>query len=179
MEVRQVWEYGGDISEPLFTPTVGNADWLKTTGNILVTFGNTTYVSNAPPSRYSPLAAMVRIKEVTHEQPAEVVFDLALFDYTNTSSSYLGCFTYRSHRMPDLYGHPAMPVADLNVLYDGDSAHLEFSGDPVRTYAVEASTDLQNWTEIGTPEGDDDGNYDFDDAVPEEGANCYYRVVTR
>ena len=122
---------------------------------------------------------MVRIKEVTHDQPAEVVFDLALFDYNNISSNYLGCFAYRSHRVSDLYGHPARPVADLNLNYESGVVHLQFSGDPTRTYAIETSTDLKLWTEIGTANPEGEGNYDFEDSNSENGSSQYYRVVTR
>jgi hypothetical protein len=178
MEVSQVWEYGGSIVEQLFTPTVGNADWLSNSGNVLITFGNTTFVNHAPPSSNFAGAAMVRIKEVTHEQPAEVVFDLALFDYNNVTTNYLGCFAYRSHRMPDLYSHPAKAVTDLNIKDDGGFPHLQFSADPARTYTIEASTDLEDWSEIGTAEGDEGGNYDFVDTDLESATARYYRVAT-
>jgi hypothetical protein len=179
MEVTQVWEYGGSISPRLFTPTVGNAEWLDQTGNILIMFGNTTYVNGAPPSPYSTTAAMVRVQEVTHAQPAEVVFDLALWDYNNTSSGYQGCFAYRAHRVPDLYGHPAMPVADLDITFDSGLAHLSFSADPFRSYTIQASTDLVNWAEVGTPDAGPGGTYDFNDPDSATSANRYYRVVTQ
>jgi hypothetical protein len=179
MEVSQVWEYGGSIAQPLFTPSVGGVKWLPQSGNVLVTFGNITYAGGVHPSSQSANAAMARIKEVTHEQPAEVVFDLALFDYTNTSPSYLGCFAYRSQRVPDLYGHPALAVADLNVSYNGGLAHLEFSGDPARTYVVEASTDLVNWEAIAIPEPTANGDYDLVDPQTTEFQARYYRVVTQ
>jgi hypothetical protein len=179
MEVSQVWEYGTNIAEPLFTPTVGNADWMPNTGNVLITFGNTTFVNHARPSSHSTNAAMVRIKEVTHEQPAEVVFDLALFDYNNVTTNYLGCIAYRSHRMPDLYAHPAKAVTDLSIKDDGGVPHLQFSGDRFRTYVVEESLDLNNWTEIGDVEAEDGGNYDWVDANPENAPARYYRVATR
>jgi len=28
MEVSQVWEYGGNVAERLYTPSVGDANWL-------------------------------------------------------------------------------------------------------------------------------------------------------
>ncbi|MBZ5522440.1 MAG: hypothetical protein LAP21_09395, partial [Acidobacteriia bacterium] len=33
----------------------------------------------------------------------------------NTNATYAGYFTYRSVRIPDLYPHPAAPVADLVI----------------------------------------------------------------
>jgi hypothetical protein len=123
---------------------------------------------------------MVRIKEVTHELPAEVVFDMALFDYTNTSVSYSGCFAYRGQRMPDLYGHPALPVTDLNLQFDDDgAAHLEFSGDEMRTYTVEASDDMSSWEAIGAATPTGSGNFDFVDSTAVGTGARYYRVATQ
>jgi len=179
MEVSQVWEYGGSITQKLFTPSVGGVKWLEKSGNVLVTFGNITYAGGVHPSPYSTNAAMVRIKEVTHDQPAEVVFDMALWDYTNTSPSYLGCFTYRGQRVPDLYGHPALPVTDLAIEREDSAIHLEFSGDETRTYMIEASSDMSGWEAIGvaTPAGS--GNFDFVDPTVEGPDARYYRVVTQ
>jgi hypothetical protein len=180
MEVSQVWEYGGSVTQALFTPSVGGVKWLEKSGNVLVTFGNITYAGGAHPSAYSPTAAMVRIKEVTHELPAEVVFDMALFDYTNTSVSYSGCFAYRSQRVPDLYGHPALPVTDLNLQFDDDgAAHLEFSGDEMRTYTVEASDDMSSWEAIGVATPTGSGNFDFVDSTAVGTGARYYRVATQ
>jgi len=179
MQVSQVWEYGTNITEPLFTPTVGNADWMPNTGNILITFGNTTFVNHVPPSSNSTNAAMVRIKEVTHDQPAEVVFDLALFDYNNVTTNYLGCFAYRSHRMADLYPHQAKAVTDLIVKDDNGVPHLQFSGDSFRTYAIERSEDLQDWEAVGIADPGDGGNYDFLDTTQESSDARFYRVVTQ
>jgi hypothetical protein len=87
--------------------------------------------------------------------------------------------TYRSHRVPDLYGYPAVAVADLNLEYNAGVPHLQFSGDPFRTYSIEISTDLQYWTDIGTVAPGAGGNYDFDDTVSGNAACRYYRVVTQ
>ncbi len=179
MEVSQVWEYGKNIAERLYTPSVGDANWLTNSGNVLITFGNITYVNGASPSPYSASAAMVRIKEVTHDQLAEVVFDLALFDFSNTNSNYRGCFAYRSNRIPDLYSTQAQPVQDLIVKYQDGSPRLEFSANAARTYLVEASIDLVQWDEIGAAERDANGNFHFDDLQAEEFPARYYRVVTR
>ncbi|HEY5911011.1 MAG TPA: aryl-sulfate sulfotransferase [Verrucomicrobiae bacterium] len=180
MEVTQMWEYGGNIAEPLYADRVGNADWLPNTGNVLVTFGSVGYINCVSPSAASPAARMVRIKEVTHDAPADVVFDLSIFDYNNNSPGYLGYWVYRSRRVPDLYGHPPAPVADLAVKSDTGAAHLQFSGDPARNYVVETSTDLNHWTELGAAQAGEGGTYDFLDPAGAGGsAGHYYRVVTR
>jgi len=179
MEVTQVWEYGGNISEPLYTSRVCNTDWLPKRSNVLVTFGNVDYINHARPSPYSTFATMLRIKEVTHTQPAEVVFDLSVFDYSNTNSSYYGDFAYRSHRIPDLYGHPARPVTDLMIKIDAGVPHLQFSADSALTYSIQASSDLAHWTDIGTAVAGPADNYDFEDTSVASETGRYYRVVTR
>ena len=179
MEVSQVWEYGGDVAEPLFTPSVGDADWLNRSGNILITYGNITYVNGAHPSAFSTNAAMVRIKEVTHDAVPEVVFDLALFDYNNTSTSYRGCFAYRSDRIPDLYSVQPTSVQDLVVKHENGATQLEFSAPPYRTYSIEASTNLLDWEEIGIPVAEQNEEFYFEDEQTEEFQIRYYRVVTR
>ena len=81
----------------------------------------------------------------------QVVFDLSFFDYNNTNANYGGYFCYRAYQIPDLYPHPAEPVADLVVSDENQIPLLEFSADPTRSYLIQASTDLTNWTTIGTP----------------------------
>jgi len=179
MEVTQVWQYGQNVPEVLFTPYLGGATWQTNTGNVLVNFGAVTYVNYLPPSTIAPGALMARIQEVTHEQNPQVVFDLSIFDYDNLDPEYLGYWVYRSHRVPDLYAHPAMPVADLTMQYDGEAAHLEFSADPVRTYVVEASTGLVQWTQLGTATPGQGGNYDFYDMDAGNATGRFYRVRTQ
>lgn len=179
LRVSQVWEYGRTNAERLFTPSVGNVEWLPQRTNVLITFGNTTYVNGVHPSPYSASAAQARIKEVTHTQNPEVVFDLALFDSTNTSSSYLGCYVYRSHRVADLYAHPANPVTDLTATRQGGLIRLAFSADPVRTYVIQTSTNLITWTNLATGQPGAAGQYDFTDGTSPGLARRYYRVLTQ
>jgi arylsulfate sulfotransferase len=177
MEVSQVWDYGRTNGEPLYTDRVGNADWLPKTGNVLITFGNVDYVNGVHPSPYSTNATMLRIKEVTHDPAPEVVFDLAFFDYTDHTSTYKGCFAYRSHRIPDLYAHPPKPVEDLTVECNSHHATLLFSGDEARTYLVEESEDLTNWEDLGLATSLGDGNYTYEEEKSEE--TQFFRVMTQ
>ena len=39
MEIEQIWEYGENIESQLFSPFICDADWMPTTGNVLLTFG--------------------------------------------------------------------------------------------------------------------------------------------
>jgi hypothetical protein len=178
MEVSQVWQYASS-NQTLFTWSVGDADFLKQSGNVLVTFGNVSYVNGVHPNPVLTNAAMVRIKEVTHDPDPEVVFDLELFDSANTNQTYKGCFAYRSDRIPDFYSVVPQPVADLAVAFTNGRAHLQFSGNPLHTYLVEASTNLADWDTIGIVEPSNGPDYDFQDGQAEEFPARYYRVITQ
>jgi hypothetical protein len=84
--------------------------------------------------------------------------------------------------VPDLYAHPAMPVTDLNLYYNGGVPLLQFSADPARTYVVEVSSDLQNWSVLGTAKPETGGLYDvydFEDFDSDAPPARYYRVQTQ
>jgi hypothetical protein len=180
MQVSQVWDSGQSNDDRLFTPIVGKAQWLPQTRDVLVTYGYVSYVNGVSPSPYSPNATMVRVKEFTHDPVPELVFDLSIFDYTNTSPSYLGYLVYRCERIPDLYAHPAAPVASLVLTEEGMTPSLEFSADPNRTYLIQASTDLINWTTIGAPVQEEGaGDFIFSDLSASQFAERFYRVVTQ
>jgi len=122
---------------------------------------------------------MVRIKEVTRDNPAEVVFDLELFDRTNTSPTYLGCSGYRSRRIADLYGSQPGPIEDLTARYEDGKVLLQFSADPLKNHKVEASTNLLNWAQIGSPtNGIGIGEFLFEDAQAGQIPARFYRVVS-
>ena len=178
MEISQVWEYASP-NETLYTGSVGDADFLSGRGNVLVTFGNISYVNGSHPSAYSTNAAMVRIQEVTHDPVPEVVFDLALFDYANTNKTYAGCLVYRSDRIPDLYSVQPVAVTDLTVAFLGGQPILQFSGDEARTYVIQASTNLANWDTIGVAEPTGGGDFDFSDSQSDQFPARFYRVITQ
>ena len=178
MEVTQVWDFGRTNGLQMYTDRLGSADVLPQTGNVLVHFGNVDYVNGLHPSPYSTKATLARIQEVTRTADPQVVFDMALFDYTNTSASYMGTYAYRSHRIPDLYGHLPQPVTDLEVQIAGGEPVLQFSGDQTRSYSVEASTDLGQWESLGLAVFNGDGNFSFTDSESSGFPERYYRVVT-
>ena len=180
MQVSQVWEYGRTNDDRLYTDRIGSAFWLPQQGNVLVTFGFVLYENGAPPSATAPNATMVRIKEVTHDSNPQVVFDLQVFDPNNTDPGYLGCFVYRSYRIPDLYAHPATPVTDLTIRYDGASPVVQFSGDTARSFQVEVSDDLVNWLGIGAASPDDEsGDFSFVDKRSNSSSRQFYRIATQ
>jgi hypothetical protein len=106
------------------------------------------------------------------------VFDLAAFDYSNTNPMYRGTFAYRSHRIPDLYSHLPQPVTDLAVQFTNGNPTLQFSGDQTRSYSIQASSDLAQWTDIGTASFTGSGSFSFTDPASIEVPVRFYRVVT-
>lgn len=179
LQISQVWDFGRTNGETLYTDRVGNTDWLPKSGNVLITYGYVLYDNDAPLSATSSNCTMLRIQEVTHTDDPEVVFDLACFDYNNTSTNYHGTSGYRSHRIPDLYGHLPAPVQDLTLNPNNAKLQLQFSADPVRTYSVQSSSNLVDWIVLGPATGDDEGNFDF--VAPSAGASpvWYFRVATQ
>jgi arylsulfate sulfotransferase len=99
MEVRQVWEYGKNIEKPLFAGHISDANWMPTTGNILVTFGGVSYTGGVANSDQGLGQYSTRIIEVTHDTPAKEVFDILVFDPDPKSRLQI----FRSERIPDLY----------------------------------------------------------------------------
>ncbi len=102
MEIRQVWEYGEFADEIIYTPFIGDADYMVETGNVLITFGGITLDSEGVPTdTVVPSKVSARIVEVTHETPAEIVFELSIVD--NTPDLNNGWTIYRSERLHSLY----------------------------------------------------------------------------
>lgn len=99
MEITQVWQFGKYLDPALFCNIVGDADLLPTTGNVLVTFGGIVTDKFGNPMEGGKRAT--RIIEVSHEEPAEVVFHLSIIDPTDSLSN--GWFSYRAERIQSLY----------------------------------------------------------------------------
>lgn len=99
MEVRQVWEYGTKIPERLYAGHIGDANWMRTTGNVLITFGGTSYTGGVANADQGLGGVSTRIIEVTHATPAVKVFDLLVYDPAPDARMQV----YRSERIPDLY----------------------------------------------------------------------------
>jgi hypothetical protein len=177
MTISQVWEYAA--TDVIYSGSVGDANFMTNKNTVLITYGNTSYIGGVPPSPYAPGAQMDRIREVTHDPVPEVVFDLALFDFTNTSSNNRGTSGYRAVRIPDLYSVQPQPVTDLLISsVTNEFCHLQFSGDVSRTYTVQASTNLVDWDDIGQATPSANANFDFVDSDSPGYSIRYYRVVT-
>jgi arylsulfate sulfotransferase len=101
MEFREVWSYGGRIGEIFFTPFLGETDWLPVKGHVLVTDGGRVRTPDGKPADHPAMGQKwARVLEVTHEMPAEVVFEVVIDDPT------FGWTVYRSERLPSLYPEP-------------------------------------------------------------------------
>ncbi len=182
MEVSQVWDYGRtNVAQRLYVDHEGNAEPEPQTGNVLIDFSAVKYINGVAPSSFGPSAYVVRLTEVTHDAIPQIVFDLEVSEFGNTNSTFKDCTAYRAHRIADLYAHPAQPVGDLALTYDGAIPTLKFSADPVRTYVVQTSTDLVDWQTIGTATENEEGNGDFKfvDTQSTDLPSRYYRVMTQ
>jgi arylsulfate sulfotransferase len=97
MEVSQPWVYGPD-DEPFYGRYLGDVDWQPQTDNILINVGGRETNAdgqNAPPGMGTQRWAS--LIEVTHDQPAEKVWEMRLqADDSNWS-------IYRADRLPSIY----------------------------------------------------------------------------
>ena len=100
MTVRQVWEYGSNIAQPLYAPFVGDADSLPQTDNVLITFGGLCHIDGIPSQTLSTCQVSARIIEVDRSEPANVVFDLFVEAKPPIGR---GTRVYRSERIAGLY----------------------------------------------------------------------------
>jgi arylsulfate sulfotransferase len=126
MEVEQVWSYGGPGDEQFFSAFLGDADWLPETGNILITDGARMVVREGEPEGAGEVEEADeaedaddtdeadepsdiidflqnnvfwgRVFEITHTQPAEIVFEVQVKDAEGD-----GVLVYRAEHLPSLY----------------------------------------------------------------------------
>ena len=98
-EIRQVWEYGKNRAKPLYAGHIGDANWMEKTGNVLITFGGTSFTGGERNSDLGLGEVTTRIIEVTHDTPAVEVFDMLVYDPDPSARLQV----YRSERIPDLY----------------------------------------------------------------------------
>jgi arylsulfate sulfotransferase len=99
MEVRQIWEYGAQIQQSYYSTSQSDADWMKDTGNVLITSSATSWLGGVSSKSLGMGRWHTRIIEVDHNTPAEKVFEMAVFNTTRNSEIR----SYRSERIPDLY----------------------------------------------------------------------------
>ena len=100
MEVTEVWSYGGPGDEQFFAGFVGDADWMPQTGNVLIDYGGlVSDPEGNPVGRPGPPGHnWIRIVEVTHDAPAEKVFEFFV-----DAERPRGFVAYKAERLPSLY----------------------------------------------------------------------------
>jgi arylsulfate sulfotransferase len=113
MQIRQVWEFGSNISPRLFASFICDVDPMRLTGNVLITFGGTRYVDGVA----VPGGVQARIIEVTHTTPADIVFEMLLAEPDGANPWVHS--VYRSARIFDFY-----PQGDLDMDRDVDRDDL-------------------------------------------------------
>jgi arylsulfate sulfotransferase len=112
-EIRQVWQFGNDLGWPLSSPTQGDADFQPITGNVLITMSDTRYIAGQPSPDWGFGLRHTTILEVTHDLPAQKLFDMRVYDPDPTVSIW----HYRSERIPTLYASGVATFLDLD--HDG------------------------------------------------------------
>ena len=98
MTVRQVWEYGENTREQLFSGFICDADWLETTGNVLMTFGAVSFAGGISSADIGLGTLHARIVEATEDVVPDTVFDIRLYDSAGGRIT-----VYRSERLQSLY----------------------------------------------------------------------------
>ncbi len=103
--ITQVWQYGKERGSELYTPYIGDADYLPG-GNRLITFGGITRDLTGKAiepfdfanSKVRRLKNSAHIVEVTPDVPAQVALELKIAD--PNPRTYEGYRVYRSEKLP-------------------------------------------------------------------------------
>ena len=104
MTVRQLWEYGREYGSELYTPFIGDANYLSN-GNRLICFGGITRDLDGDPTEIFDfeneevrrMKISARIVEVTGDSPAQEVMTIRIED--PDPHRYRGYRSYRAVRM--------------------------------------------------------------------------------
>jgi arylsulfate sulfotransferase len=152
MEVRQLWEYGAQVEQRYYASSVGDADWLETTGNVLITYGNMVHVGGLTSEELNMGAAHSRIVEVDRNTPAEKVFEVAVYNSTPGARVSI----YRSDRIPDLYpvdkDGDGIPDYNDNCILKANGSLLQDAG-----YNVQLDSDGDGYGNVCDPDLNNDG----------------------
>jgi arylsulfate sulfotransferase len=97
-EVTEVWAYGGPDEDLFFSPFISETDWLPIKENVLITDGGRMRGKDGKPSA-SIFGGhhWARILEVTHDTPADKVWEIIIDDPAR------GWAVFRADRIPSLY----------------------------------------------------------------------------
>ena len=165
MEVRQIWEYGAQIEQSYYSGSLSDADWMRNTGNVLVTSGVTTWLGGVSSGSLGMGRSHARIIEVDHNTPAEKVFEMAVFNTTPNSRIRI----YRSERIPDLYpldtDSDGVPDYQDNCVHTPNGVLL-----PDASGNSQVDTDGDALGDACDPDDDNDSIPDTTDAFPKDPA---------
>ena len=101
MTVEQIWEYGSSVTPAIYAASVGDADYMESTGNVLITFGDIRGYGTTTNADLGKGAVQFSLVEVDPASNNEVVFDLNVFGFIYNAP--VGWRSYRSERIPGLY----------------------------------------------------------------------------
>ncbi len=101
MTISQVWAYGGDADERLFSAFISDANALPMTGNALVTFGALVHIDGKPLDTTADNNYGARIVEVTRDSAQTKLFELVIDDGIDDQG---GWTVARATRISSLYG---------------------------------------------------------------------------
>ncbi|MFT4622781.1 MAG: arylsulfate sulfotransferase [Myxococcota bacterium] len=99
--VSQRWEYGDTATGRLFADSMGDADLLPTTGNVLATFGNLKADGGGDDAQPDRGDTTARIIEFHPDDPDPAALDLRV--WSGRAAQPRGWHVYRAERMPTLY----------------------------------------------------------------------------
>ena len=176
MTVRQVWEYGENVPDRVYAGFLGDADWLETTGNVMMTFGPASFVGGAASEDLGLGILHARIIEATDDVVPVKVFELIAYDPAGGRIS-----SYRAERIPDLY--PQEYIKAPNGV--GDTLRgTKVAGQPRLMWKVpmvDAEHDAAGHYRIYNSSSADGGFTMFESTafteVDAEGAGIFYQVV--
>ena len=101
MTVEQIWEYGSPVTPAIYAASMGDADYMGSTGNVLITFGDIRGYGTTTNADLGKGAVQFSLVEVNPASNNEVVFDLNVFGFIYNAP--VGWRSYRSERIPGLY----------------------------------------------------------------------------
>jgi arylsulfate sulfotransferase len=118
MTVQQVWEYSPQGADRLYSASRGDADWMPTTGNVLITYSAVAYLGGTASCTLGLGGPHTRVLEVDHEASPQKVFELAIYDPNRAAAPCPQIGIYRSDRIPTLYAASAtvLQVPGLSVV---------------------------------------------------------------
>jgi arylsulfate sulfotransferase len=101
MTISQVWAYGDETEERLYSSIVSDANAMPLTGNALITFGALVYIDGEPLDTDPDHNYGARIIEVTRDAAQTKLFDVFIDDGVNGRG---GWTVARATRFSSLYG---------------------------------------------------------------------------